>query len=50
MEPMTEVASMKPVTETAEQRSRDPVSQRLVVYRDPADVRTIFQLLAALMT
>jgi hypothetical protein len=49
MEPMTEVASMKPVTEAAEQRSRDPVSPRMVVYRDPADVRTIFQMLSALM-
>src|SRR5215470_3877187 len=49
MEPMTEVTSIPPVTETAEQRSRDPVSSRTVVYRDPADVRTIFQLLSALM-
>jgi hypothetical protein len=31
---MTEVAPMNPVTETAEQRSRDPVSPRMVVYRD----------------
>jgi hypothetical protein len=46
---MTEVASMRTVRDVVEQKSRDPVSPRMVVYRDPADVRTIFQLLAALM-
>jgi hypothetical protein len=49
MEPMTEVASIKLVREAVEQESRDPVGPRAIVYRDPADVRTIFQLLTALM-
>jgi hypothetical protein len=35
--------------EAAEQRSRDPVCPRTIVYRDSDDVRTIFQLLTALM-
>src|SRR5262245_65263067 len=46
---MTEIASMDLVKEAAEQRSRDPVTSRTIVYRDPADVRTIFQLLTAML-
>src|SRR5262245_33463323 len=49
MELMTEVASAKPAREAVEQESRDLAGPRTIVYRDPADVRTVFQLLTALM-
>ncbi|MGH9842230.1 MAG: hypothetical protein ACREEM_26055 [Blastocatellia bacterium] len=39
---------MKIVRDTAEQAPRQTVEPRMIVYRDPADVRTIFQLLSAL--
>src|SRR5262245_19064187 len=49
MKPMKEGREMKPVKEPAEQGARDPVGPPTIVYRDPTDVRTIFQLLTAML-
>ena len=46
---MAEAASLKIVQDTAEQALPQTTEPRTIVYRDPADVRTIFQLLAATM-
>jgi len=45
---MAETASLKIVREPVEQGSRQTAELRPIVYRDPADVRAIFQLLTAL--
>lgn len=46
---MAEAASLKIVRETTEKTPRQTAEPRTIVYRDPADVRTIFQLLTATM-
>ncbi len=46
---MAENPSLQIVREPLGQMSRQPAEPRTILYRDPADVRTIFQLLTAMM-